>query len=316
MSYILTPEQVRERYGPMFCHGLYTLVDEENGLAKIIEICSARGPGEWDTVNRRRTGGIIDNIRMDGYTIIMDAVIGERPLRFGPASPELGGQGIESLRVEGDRVYTRWRGIAGAGLGVGACLPQADGVIETVYPDDFQMGGAKMACTEIVTPKMVRVIIGVDDTDTPESGASWVASLKMGKSCPYGRYLEHKIVQLNPKAPNKTTNCCSTAVSFAVVPEDVDKLVEYCKEFLKKESYSDATVMTVFKGLKASKELTDWSWSAKSVLYRPEDALKIAEENGVEVIYVTGKKGVIGAVAAIGCFDMGVEAAGVPEDFD
>ena len=316
MPYVLTPDKVREKYGPMFCQGLYTIVDEENGLAKIIEICSARGPGEWDTVNRRRTGGIINDIRMDGYTILMDTVIGERPLKFGPASADLGGQGIESLRVEGDRVYTKWRGIAGAGLGVGACLPQADGVIETIYPDDFQMGGAKMAVTEIVTPKMVRVIIGVDDTDTPERGASWVASLKMGKTCPYGKYLEHKIIQLNPKAPNKTTNCCSTAVSFAVKPEDVDKLVAYCKDFLKKESYSDDTVMTVFKGLKPSDALVDWSWKAKSILYTPEEAVKVAEENGVEIVYVTGKKGVIGAVAAIGCFDLGVEAAGVPEDFD
>ena len=163
---------------------------------------------------------------------------------------------------------------------------------------------------------MIRVIIGVDDTDTPQQGASWVASLKMGMSCPYGRFLEHKIVQLNPKAPNKTTNCCSTAVSFAVKPSELDKLVDYCKEFIRKESYSDDTVMTVFTGLKQSDALVEWSWNAKSVLYTPEEAIKVAEENDVEIIYVTGKKGVIGAVAAIGCFDLGVWSAGVPEDFE
>ena len=312
----LTPEQVRDRYGPMFCQGLYTIVDEENGLAKIIEICSARGPIEWDVVNRRRTGGVINTMNLDGYTLTMDAIIGERPLNFGPASAELGGQGIESLRVEGDKVITKWRGIAGAGVGVGACLPQAPGVIETIYPDNFQMGGAKMAVTEIVTPKMVRVLIGVDDTDTPEKGASWVATLKMGKTCPYGKFLEHKIIQLNPKAPNKTTNCCSTAVSFAVRPEDVDRLVDFCEDFIRKESYSDDTVMTVFKGLKQSDALVDWSWNAKTILYTPDEAVKVAEENGVEIRYVTGRKGVIGAVAAIGCFDLGLKAAGIPEDFD
>ena len=316
MPYSLKPEEVREKYGPMFSKGLYTIVDEENGLAKIIEVCTARGPMEWDIVNRKRTGGVITDIKLDGHTLIMDAVVGVKELKFGPASAELGGQGLESLKVVGDMVHTKWRGIAGASVGIGACLPQADGVIETIYPDDFKIGGAYRACTEIITPKMIRVIIGVDDTDTPQQGASWVASLKMGMSCPYGRFLEHKIVQLNPKAPNKTTNCCSTAVSFAVKPSELDKLVDYCKEFIRKESYSDDTVMTVFTGLKQSDALVEWSWNAKSVLYTPEEAIKVAEENDVEIIYITGKKGVIGAVAAIGCFDLGVRSAGVPEDFE
>lgn len=316
MSYSLKPEEVREKYGKMFCKGFYTIVDEKNGLAKIIETCTARGPVEWDIVNRKRTGGVITNIVNDGHTILMDAVIGHKELKFGPASSELGGQGIESLSVEGNEVHTVWRGIAGASMGIGACIPQADTVIRTIYPDDFKIGGAHRACVEIVTPKMVRVIIGVDDTDTKEKGASWVTTMKMAAACPYGKFLEHKIIQLNPKAPNKTTNCCSTAVSFAVVPDDVDKLVEFCREFVAKDTVSDDTVMTVFKGLKQSDALVDWSWGAKSILYTIDDAVKIAEENDVQIIYITGNKGVIGAVAAIGCFDLGVRSAGVPEDFE
>ena len=41
----------------------------------------------------------------------------------------------------------------------------------------------------------------------------------------------------------------------------------------------------------------------------------MAERNGVQIVQVTGDKGTIGAVAAIGCFDMGIKAAGLPEDF-
>ena len=44
----MKPEQVREKFGPMFCKGLVTMVDEKNGIARIIEICSAKGPSEWD----------------------------------------------------------------------------------------------------------------------------------------------------------------------------------------------------------------------------------------------------------------------------
>lgn len=316
MTYTLRPDEVRERYGKLFCQGFFTLVDEENGVAQIVERCVSRGPIEWDIVNRKRTGGVLTGIRADGLTIIMDTVIGERPLNFGPVSSELGGQGISALIVKGDRVHTKWAGLAGATVGVGACIPQSSDVIETIYPDDFKIGGAHKAEVEIVTPKMVRVIIGVDDTDTKEKGASWVTMMKLGRECPVGKFLEHKIIQLNPKAPNKTTNCCSTAVSFAVTEDEIPQLTDFAKAYLKDNTYSDDTVMTVFKGLKIPSGLERFGWEAKHILFEDADARKAAAENGVEIVEITGTKGVIGAVAAIGCFDMGVRSAGVPEDFE
>ena len=69
-------------------------------------------------------------------------------------------------------------------------------------------------------------------------------------------------------------------------------------------------------GLKVPEELAKWSWDAKSILYTIDDAVDIAERTGIRIINVTGKKGTIGAVAAVGCFDMGIRAAGVPEDFE
>ena len=316
MPTILRPDEVRERYGKLFCAGFFTMVDEQNGVAQIIERCTSRGPIEWDIVNRKRTKGILTDIRSDGLTMIMDVNIGDAPLNFGPVSSELGGQGISSLRVVGDNVHTKWSGLAGASVGIGACIPQSSDVIETIYPDGFRIGGAHMAEVEIVTPKMVRVIIGVDDTDTKDKGASWVTTMKLGRECPIGRFLDHKIIQLNPEAPNKTTNCCSTAVSFAVRESEVPALIEFAKGFLAKETYSNDTVMTVYTGLKIPKRLEEFGWDAKRILYRPEDAVRVAEETGVEIIEITGIRGVIGAVAAIGCFDMGIRSSGIPEDFE
>lgn len=312
---VLRPDEVRARYGPLFCKGFFTLVDEKAGKARIIEKCVSKGPGEWDLVNRRRTGGVIDRISIESDSIVMDVTIGEKELNFGPVSADVGGQGLSALKVEGDEVRTTWFGIAGATVGIGACIPQCPDVIRTEYPDDFQIGGAHRAHVDIITPKMVRVIIGIDDTDTKEKGASWVVSLKLGMECPIGRFLEHKIIQLNPKVPNKTTNCCSTAVSFAVKEEEIPALVEYAVDFVRKQSYSEDAVITVFQGLEVSEKLRDYGWSCKSVLYTTDDAIKVAEETGVQIISVTGLKGVIGAVAAIGCFDLGERSAGIPEDF-
>ena len=316
MSQILRPDQVRQRYGEMFCQGFFTMVDEKAGRARIVEVCQAKGPKEWDIVNRRRTGGIIRGIREEGSLLIMDTVIGDADLRFGAASSELGAQGVYSLKVEGDRVRTKWRGMAGASVGVGAYIPQCPDVIETVYDDDVKIGGGNTVDVEIVSPKLIRAVIGIDDTDTCEKGATWVTGLKMAQSCPYGRFLEHKIIQLNPKAPNKTTNCCSTSVSFAVSEEDLPKLVDYAVDYVRKATVAHDTVVTVFTGLEIPEPLREWSWSAKSVLYTVDDARRVAEENSVRIIEVTGPKGSVGAVAAIGCTDMGLRAAGVPEDFE
>ncbi|MDO5861385.1 MAG: DUF1743 domain-containing protein [Thermoplasmata archaeon] len=313
---VLRPDEVRERYGPMFCRGFYTLVDEKAGKARIVEKCVSKGPGEWDVVNRRRTGGVIEDIRIESDMIVMDVAIGERELSFGPVSTDVGGQGLSALKVEGDEVRTTWYGIAGATMGIGVCIPQCPDVIRTEYPDDFKIGGAHRAHVDIITPKMVRVIIGIDDTDTKEAGASWVVALKLGTTCPIGRFLEHKIIQLNPKVPNKTTNCCSTAVSFAVREEEVPALIEYAVDFVRRESYSDDAVLTVFQGLEVPEALREYGWSCKSVIYTTEDAVRVAEESGVQIISVTGMKGVIGAVAAIGCFDLGERSAGIPEDFE
>ena len=316
MVQVLRPDEVREKYGELFCRGFYTLVDEEHGRAQIIEKCVAQGPGEWDIVNRRRTKGVIENIRMHSNMLVMDTIIGERELHFGPVTSDVGGQGLKALKVEGDEVRTTWYGIAGASVGIGACIPQCPDVIRTEYPDDFVIGGANKAHVDIITPKMVRVIIGIDDTDTKEKGASWVAAMKLGTTCPIGHFIEHKIIQLNPKVPNKTTNCCSTAVSFAVKESEIPALIEYAVDFIRKESYSEDAVITVYQGLDVPKPLKDFGWSCKSVIYTPEDAIRVAGENGVQIISVTGMKGVIGAVAAIGCFDLGERSAGIPEDFE
>ncbi|MBI0582761.1 MAG: DUF1743 domain-containing protein [Methanomassiliicoccus sp.] len=314
MSIVMAPDEITKKYGKMFCKGIYTLVDESNGVATIIEECIAKGPVEWDAVNRRRAGGALTDVRVEGTTLIMDAIIGEREVRFGPASKDVGGQGLRSLRVEGDKVITTWVGLAGASVGIGACMPQGPGTIEAVYPDDVKIGGAHRVEVSVVTPKLVRVIYAVDDTDTKEKGASWVLMLNLARSATVGHYLEHKIVQLNPNVPEKTTNCVAVGVSFAVAEKDVPALTDFVVGFIREHTVSDNTTLAIFQGLRVPEEVREYGLRAKREIFKVEDARKVAERNGVRLVEVTGKRGTIGAVAGIGCFDMGLLAAGLPED--
>ena len=316
MSQILSPDDITRKYGKMFCRGVYTLVDEENGKAMIIEECCAKGPVEWDAVNRRRAGGAITDVRVEGTTLIMDTIIGEREVSFGPVSKNVGGQGLKSLKVEGDRVRTTWVGLAGASVGIGACMPQGPGTIEAVYPDDAKVGGAHRLEVSVVTPKMVRAVYAVDDTDTKEKGASWVLMLKMANSAPLGHYLEHRIVQLNPEVPEKTTNCVAVGVSFAVEPKDLDALTDYVVNFVRENTFSENTTIAMYQGLAVPEAARTYGLRAKKEIMKVEDAEKAAKASGIRLIEVTGKRGTIGAVAGIGCFDMGPAAAALPGDLD
>ena len=152
-------------------------------------------------------------------------------------------------------------------------------------------------------------------TQSRSSAASDVYK-RQARECPVGTFLKHKIIQLNPNVPQKTTNCSSSAVSFAVKESELPALLEYFKDAFKRNTYSSETTMAYFVGLRIPKELEDYGWNAKKVIYKPQQALDVAERTGVQVVEITGKRGTIGAVAAIGCFDLGLKAAVLPEDFE
>jgi len=316
MSEVLTPEQVRRRFGKMFAEGLITMVDEAGTRVRIIEKCSARGPVEWDAVNRLRAGGAIRRIEIRGCSLVMDAEIGEGEVHFGPVSADTGGQALKAVSVEDGIVTTSWVGLAGASIGVGACLPQASGVIETEYENLSELGGTAEVKVRIKTPEMRHLIIGLDDTDSDEKGATWALGLKLANEMPFGTYIQHKIIQLNHRAPHKTTNCTSTGVSFAVPPDKIADAVEFSRKFFLDGSYSDQTAMAIFAGLDVPKTAVEFGIKAKEKILTEEEATRVAEDADIQLIEISGPRGKIGALAAIGCFDLGMKSAGLPEDYD
>jgi methanogenesis imperfect marker protein 11 len=245
----------------------------------------------------------------------MEARIGRGDVRFGPATEDTGGQALSSLIVRDGKVETTWIGLAGASVGVGACLPQADGVEKVEFLSDELVGGSRRVEVRITTPVHKRLIVGIDDTDTKEKGATWVLGLKLGREMPHGVFLSHKIVQLNPHAPQKTTNCASTGVGFAVRPEEVSKAVEWSKGFVANNTFSDQTSIAVYDGLDIPKKLVRYGADAKERILAIHDAEHVARETGAKLHEITGRRGSIGALAAIGCFDLGLYSAGLPEDF-
>lgn len=301
----LTPHEVQKKFGNGFGKEFFTLIDEKNKVARVIEKCTVKGTVEWDCVNRLKAKGVVKKAKVDGTNLIMDCKIGEGKINFGFVSKNRGAQALSSLKVKGNEVFTTWKGIAGASLGIATCLPQCKNVIKANY-SSLNFGGANEVEVEIVSEKFSQLIIGIDDTDNKEKGATWHLALKIAKK--QKNFLEHKIIQLNPSVKEKTKNCVSVAVSFAVKENEEEKLVENFKREVKKETLSENTAIAIFKGIKIPKSIENFGKRAKKEILKIEQAEKIAKKYNIEIIEITGKRGIIGCVSAIGCYEMGLES--------
>ena len=310
----LTPDDVKKRFGPLFSKKFLVMVDETAGLAEILEQCHARGTIEWDAMNRRRAGGAVTMCAVEGSTMTIRARLGTHPVNFGAAADTIGGQALEAVEVSGDEVITTWAGIAGAGVGVAACLPQAPGVIRAEYPtdDDLRIGGARTNHVRIVSPRYEKVCFGIDDTDTKQEGATWVMALKCSEACHIEgvEFLNMRLVQLNPAVPNKTTNCVGSALNFAARPGSIGALREFVCTFVEEHTFSKDTGIAFCQGIGMVQD-SPAAKAIKTEIVTLEEAEREARRLGIEYLDHTGRKGRIGALGAVIWGNRGIEAAGL-----
>ncbi|MCK9631410.1 MAG: tRNA(Ile2) 2-agmatinylcytidine synthetase [Methanoregula sp.] len=310
----LTPDEVKKRFGPLFSQKFLVMVDENSGRAEILEQCRARGPIEWDAMNRKRAGGAVAGCSVEGTSMVIRAKLGSYPVNFGAAAGDIGGQALESVEVAGDEVITTWAGIAGAGVGVAACLPQAPGVIRAEYPseEDLNVGGARTNHVRIVSPRYEKVCIGVDDTDTKTEGATWVMALKCAGACDIMgvEFLNMRLIQLNPAVPNKTTNCVGSALNFAVRPDKVSALLDFVRAFIEKNTVSRDTGIAYYRGIGFPHDSPAFA-AVKTEIMTLEAAESAAKDMGIMFIDTNGRKGRIGALGAVLWGNRGIEAAGL-----
>jgi methanogenesis imperfect marker protein 11 len=202
--------------------------------------------------------------------------------------------GMESVLIKGDEVEISYAGLGGGG--VGATLSRA-GAEDVLRCEVTECGGGRVARGTIVVPRRERLIIGVDDTDSKTTGATWslIHNIASRVDRPEARYISHSLVQLFP-VPTKTQNCVSTVVEFACLPGRAESMLQDFKALLLKYSVSQQTGMAVFRGFDPS-AMMSYSQRCRSERVQFEDALQAAKSAGVEI--AMDGRGLIGAVAAL-----------------
>ncbi len=262
------------------------VADRDGRTVELIETFDCVGGALWAGHHYRKSP-LVRDIRVIGGTqrFLLDTGCIDLEL-VGSHFPA----GISSVEVTGDEIGISYRGMGGGGVGASVCRATAHGVLRA---DTDPSGGGREAGSRIWLPRRERVIIGIDDTDTPEEGATWTLAHNIARAVENeaSRYLSHTIVQLFP-VPYRTKNCVGLACEFAT--NDAEGLINRFAALLGKYTLSEDTGMAAFRGFDPA-PLLPFGWSVKKgeVSHDDLDAIRPLLDIRME------GRGIIGAAAAI-----------------
>jgi methanogenesis imperfect marker protein 11 len=295
------------------------VLDQKAGLVQIYEEHSrgvCRGAAAWTAYHYSNTSELVLDSYMDGPRDVLLLKLGRGKLKL---TPSFSSAGIEevSLVEDGERVEVTYAGLGGAGVGITQCRQSAKGVLLAEILESG--GGEKLGRCRFQFEAKLKLHVGIDDTDSKEQGATWSLGNELGYEMGQVEginYINHTLVQLYPYAPGKTTNCVSTVLTFAVPPGKKEEFLERFAKRLKETTTSDHTGMVVYQGIDIPQELKDFTQAARTLIVELDEIYKYKDL--VEIVPITGNRGLIGALGAIGMSEdhnNGV-VPGVPMDSD
>jgi len=267
---------------------IVAVADATGSHVELIEFFDCIGGAMWSKHHYAQSP-IVEQVRCVGSTMRYLLKTGSVDLALeGSRFPA----GISACTVDESEIAISYIGMGGGGVGAAACRSDAAGVLRSRSDES---GGGKVAGSTIWLPRMQRVLIGVDDTDTPEEGATWTLVHNIAKAVEdeYSVYLSHTIVQLYP-VPYRTKNCVGLVAEFATT--DPEGLTARFHQLLEQYTLSNKTGMVVYSGFFPSDELLQYGRNVKRGEIEPGVLGRLNDKN---LRIVMNGRGIIGAVAAI-----------------
>jgi methanogenesis imperfect marker protein 11 len=267
---------------------IVAVAQEDGRRVELIEFFECVGGAMWSKYHYPRSP-VVEQVRCVGATM-------RYLLKTGSVDLVLEGSrfpaGISACTVDESEIAISYVGMGGGGVGAAACRSDAAGVLRSRCDES---GGGKVAGSTIWLPRMQRVLIGVDDTDTPEEGATWTLVHNIAKAVEdeHTIYLSHTIVQLFP-VPYRTKNCVGLVAEFATT--DPEGLTTRFHRFLERYTLSKKTGMAVYTGFTFTRDLLEFGWKVKSGEIDPSLLENLIDPN---LRIIMNGRGITGAVAAL-----------------
>lgn len=214
---------------------------------------------------------------------------------------------VTGIWQEGDEIIQRIRSIGGPAYSLTGMMGLAEGVmrVDTVRHENSTEG-----C--IRTRALEHIIIGIDNTDRFEEGATFALAIallgylsELSGTFPIG----HHIAMLWQDLPEKTTGNSCSAIELAVVPERVELIRKAAVRFISDESASDAWGIAIYSGFIIPDILYRFGQKVRTMLVSCNEARACARSCGV---LTAGGAGIIGSIAAIGLVQEPEEVVVIP----
>jgi hypothetical protein len=277
------------------CRRIFTTIDGD--AVEIYHECLSAGNAAFCEFHHQRAGGVLARVSRDGTLLRELASLGsqEAPIGLYP-EPAVG---VTGLRRDGEDLIQSIRCVGGPAYSLTDMMAHAEGV------RDVKIGRSGAFVEGEVTTRAMRFLaIGIDDTDTPEGGATFALALALhqhlstlGGVMPIG----HHVVMLNPSHPGRTAGNSASFIELATEPALCGQIREHSIRFVSDEALSPEWGIAIKQGFTVPGDLRHFGNRVRTAEVTREEAEETARRHG---IFTRGGKGVVGAVAAVACIGL------------
>jgi hypothetical protein len=206
---------------------------------------------------------------------------------------------ITGVYRDGDQIVQKIRSVGGPAYSLTGMMGRARGVLGVEVIRDG-------ACTEgwIRTRALTHLTIGLDNTDSPEDGATFalaIALLEHLGGFPGVFPICHQVAMLYPGVREKTAGNSCSAIELAVEPEIIEDISAEVARFVGDESASSAWGIAIRSGLRIPEKLRLFGLKTRKQEVSLAESMDVAARSSV---ILSGDEGTIGALAAVALSDL------------
>jgi hypothetical protein len=277
------------------CRRIFTTIDGDS--VEIYHECLSAGSAAYCEFHHRRAGGVLSRVSRDGTLLRERAFLGSRDASIGLfPDPAVG---VTGLRRDGEDLVQNIRCVGGPAYSLTDMMAHAEGVrdVKVERSGPFVEG-------KVTTRAMRYLAIGIDDTDTPEGGATFALSLALHQHLstlervmPIG----HHVVMLNPDNPERTAGNSASFIELAADPAVCGQIREHSLRFVSDEALSPEWGIAIKAGFTVPRDLRRFGNRVRTGRVTRKEAEETARRHG---IFTAGGRGIIGAVAAVSCIGL------------
>jgi len=272
------------------CHRIFTTTDDD--MVAIYHECRSRGCAAFCAYHHTLAEGALRKTDRDGTLLLEYASLGFQDAHIGlmPSAAV----GVLGVRREDGHIVQTIRCIGGPAYSLTDMMGMAEGVCDIQLKRKGQLVEG-----EVKTMALTHLIIGVDDTDTEEGGATFALALgllqymgKLDGVIPIG----HSVAMLYPHIRECTAGNSCSFIELAVLPAIVKQVMIIATRFVADESLSPDWGVAIKEGFIIPSGLRSFARDARAGEIGESLARKTAGKYGV---MIEGGRGITGALAAV-----------------